>query len=76
MERQKIESFDKLNDRDKIISPIDKMVMEYRVNEQDGEKYLVDNKSAYPYFQFDANDWYYYSGSKEVGEIDKEYFNQ
>ena len=76
MERQKIASFDKLNDKDKIISPIDKMVMEYRVSGQDGEKYLVDNKSVYPYFQFDVNDWYYYSGSKEVGEIDKEYFNQ
>ena len=50
--------------------------MEYRVSGQDGEKYLVDNKSVYPYFQFDVNDWYYYSGSKEVGEIDKEYFNQ
>ena len=42
--------------------------------DKDGEKYLASKKSLFPYFQFDADDFYIYDGEKEVGEVDKEYF--
>ena len=73
MERQKIKSFEKLKHGYKIISPIDNEVTEFYVD-KDGEKYLAGKKSLFPYFQFDAEDFYIYDGEKEVGEVDKEYF--
>ena len=73
MKRQKIKSFDELKHGDKIISPIDNEVTEFYID-KDGEKYLASKKSLFPYFQFDAEDFYIYDGMKEIGEVDKEYF--
>lgn len=73
MERQKIKSFDNLKHGDIIISPIDNEVTEFYIN-NDGEKYLASKKCLFPYFQFNAEDFYIYDGTKEVGEVDKEYF--
>ena len=74
MKRQKIKSFNELKDGDKIISPIDNEVTGFRIDKYDGEKYLTGANSAYPIFQFDPNDFYIYNGTKEIGEVDKEYF--
>lgn len=73
MERQKIKSFEELKHGDKIISPIDNEVTEFYID-RDGDKYLAGKKSLFPYYQFDAEDFYIYDGEKEVGEVDKEYF--
>ena len=73
MERKKIKSFDELKHGDKIISSIDNEVTEFYID-KDGEKYLASKKSLFPYFQFDAEDFYIYDGTKEIGEVDKEYF--
>ena len=71
--RTKIESFEKLKHGDKIISPIDNEVTEFYIDEN-GEKYLASKNSIYPYHQFEAEDFYIYDGTKEIGDIDKEYF--
>ena len=73
MARQKIKSFNELKDGDKIISPIDNEVTGFRIDKYDGERYLTGPNSAYPIFQFDPNDFYIYDGTKEIGEVDKEY---
>lgn len=73
MKKIRIESFEKLQHRDRIISPIDNVVTEFYID-KDGDKYLASKKSLWNYAQFDADDFYYYNGNKEVGEIDKEYF--
>ena len=70
---EKIITFDNLKHGDKIISPIDNEVTEFYIDKY-GEKYLASKKSLFPYFQFDADDFYFYDGEKEVGEVDKEYF--
>ncbi len=75
MTREKIKSFDELKDGDKIISPIDNEVTGFRIDKYDGEKYLTSENGAFPIFQFDANDFYIYDGTKKIGEVDKEYFN-
>lgn len=74
MIRKKIGSFDNLNHGDKIISPIDNEVTEFYVTES-GIKYLASKNSLYAIYQFREDDFYYYDGDKEVGEIDKEYFD-
>lgn len=73
MERQKIKSFEELKHGDKIISPIDNEVTEFYID-KDGEKYLASKNSLFPYFQFDAEDFYIYDGNMEVGEVDKDFF--
>lgn len=73
MKRKKIESFDNLKHGDKIISPIDNEVTEFYID-KDGEKYLTGKKSLFSIFQFNADDFYFYDGHKENGEIDNEYF--
>ena len=73
MDRRKIETFDNLSNGDKIISPIDNEVTEFYINEQ-GDKYLKGKISLFPLFQFNSNDFYFYEGGKESGEVDKEYF--
>ena len=73
MKRQKIKSFDELKQGDKSSESIDKEVTELYID-KDGEKYLASKKSLFPYFQFDAEDFYIYDGTKEIGEVDKEYF--
>ena len=70
---QKIKSFEELKHGDKIISPIDNEVTEFFID-KDGDKYLASQSSAYPYFQFDADDFYIYDGNMEVGEVDKDFF--
>lgn len=73
---KKIESFNNLKHGDKIISPIDCEVTGFCID-KDGEKYLTGrNGSLFPYFQFDANDFYYYTGYKEVGEYDEAFFEK
>ena len=72
---QKIKSFEELKHGDKIISPIDNEVTEFCID-KDGNKYLASQSSVYPYFQFDADDFYIYDGDKATGEIDKEYFKK
>lgn len=66
MKRIKIKSFNGLKDEDKIISSIDNEVMGFRVDKCDGQKYLTG----------ESNDFYIYEGTKEIGQIDKEYFEQ
>ena len=72
-EHKKIVSFENLKHGDRIISPIDNEVTEFYID-KDGEKYLAGKTSLFPYFQFEADDFYYYDGTKEVGEVDKEFF--
>jgi hypothetical protein len=73
VKRQKIGSFENLKHGDKIISPIDNEVTAFYID-KDGDKYLASARSIWPLFQFDADDYYVYTGNKEVGEVDKEYF--
>lgn len=73
MERRKIETFDNLKHGDKIISPIDNEVTEFYVS-RSGDKYLAGKTSLFDVYQFDSNDFYFYNGKKEVGEVDKDYF--
>ena len=70
---ENLKSFDELKHGDKIISPIDCEVTGFFVD-KDGEKYLASEKSLFAIYQFDANDFYRYTGQKEVGEVDKEFF--
>ena len=72
-ERRQLKSFEELKHGDKIISPIDNEVTEFYIG-KDEEKYLASKGSLFPYFQFDAEDFYIYDGTMEVGEVDKEYF--
>ena len=41
---------------------------------KNGDKYLAGKTSLFDIYQFDPNDFYFYNGKKEVGEVDKEYF--
>lgn len=75
MERQKIKSFDELKHGDKIISPIDNEVTLFSID-SDGIKYLTSKHCAFPAFQFNAEDFYTYAGTKEVGEIDNDYLKE
>ena len=75
MTNRKLKSFDALKHKDKIISPIDSEVTEFLINNE-GEKYLANKNSMYPYVQFDPKDFYIYNGTKEVGEIDKDFFTE
>jgi hypothetical protein len=70
-----LKSFDELKNGDKIISPIDKEVTAFLIDNE-GEKYLANKTSMYPYVQFDPRDFYIYDGVKEVGEVDEEYFKE
>lgn len=72
--KKQLKSFDDLKHGDKIISPIDNEVTEFYIH-KDGEKYLASKSCLFPYFQFDAKDFYIYDGEKEVGEVDNEFFN-
>lgn len=71
--RKPIKSFDNLKHGDKIISPIDNEITAYYVG-NNNEKYLASKSCIYPLFQFEAEDFYYYDGEKEVGEKDIGYF--
>ena len=73
MKRRKIESFDNLKYGDKIISPIDSVVTELFIGKS-GEKYLAVKNSLFNICQFDVDDFYFYNGNKENGEIDSKYF--
>lgn len=73
MNAKKIETFANLKDGDKIISPIDNEVTGFRIDKHDGERYLTSANCAFPIFQFDPNDFYFYYGEKEIGEVDTEY---
>lgn len=70
---KQIKSFDSLKHGDKIISPIDNEVVEFLIA-NDGSKYLASKSSAYDYCQFDPTDFYIYTGSKEAGETDADFF--
>lgn len=73
MNKIRIDSFEKLKHGDRIISPIDNVVTEFYID-KDGDKYLASKESLFPYYQFNAEDFYIYDGEKEVGEIDNGYF--
>lgn len=73
MKRKKIQSFNNLKHGDKIISPIDNEVTEFYVT-KGGDKYLAGKTSLFGLYQFNADDFYFYDGNKEVGEVDEEYF--
>ena len=68
-------TFDNLKHGDKIISPIDNEVTEFYIH-SDGSKYLASKNSLFEYYQFTPSGFCLYTGDKEVGEVDKEYFNQ
>ena len=73
MKRQKIGTFNNLKNGDLIISPIDNEVTQYYID-KDGNKYLSGKNSLFDIFQFDAEDFYFYNGEKQCGEIDNRYF--
>lgn len=68
-------TFDNLKHGDKMISPTDNEVTEFLIA-NDGEKYLANKTCMYNYVQFTPSDFCMYTGDKEVGEVDKEYFNR
>ena len=70
-----IGTFDNLKHGDKIISPIDNEVTEFYVSKS-GDKYLAGKTSLFDLCQFNADDFYFYDGDKETGEVDKDYFHQ
>ena len=72
MSAKKIESFNNLKHGDKIISPIDNEVTEFYI--MDKEMFLKGKSCLFEIWQFDPDDFYFYNGIKECGEIDKEYF--
>lgn len=69
MKRKPIKSFDNLRNGDLIISPIDNEVTQY-LEGKDGNKYLANKNSMYPLYQFNEKDFYFYEGTKEIGEVD------
>jgi len=73
MQKQPLVSFDILKNGDKIISPIDKEVTEFLIS-KNGDKYLASKHSMFYFTQFNPKDFYKYDGSKEVGEVDGDYF--
>ena len=73
MNRKKIETFRDLKHGDKIINPIDNVVTEFRIS-KDGGKYLAGKTSLFNLYQFHSDDFYFYDGDKNVGEVDKEFF--
>ena len=68
-----LKTFEDLKHGDKIISPIDNEVTEFYIDSF-GEKYLAGNTSLFPYFQFEPSDFYIYTGTKETGEKDNDFF--
>lgn len=72
--RKNIKNFNILKHGDKIISPIDNEVTEFYVN-KNGERYLASKTSLFDVYQFNPDDFYFYDGNKEVGEVDNEFFN-
>lgn len=74
MNRKPVKSFNILKHGDLIISPIDNQVTQFYIDKR-GNKYLSSEKSLFDLFQFDAEDFYFYDGNKNIGEVDKEYFN-
>lgn len=75
MKRKPIKSFDNLKHGDLIISPIDNEVTQFFVT-KDGSKFLTGKISLFDLYQFNAENFYFYDGDKQIGEIDKEYFNE
>ena len=75
MKRKPIKSFDNLKHGDLIISPIDNEVTQFFVA-KDGGKFLTGKISLFDLYQFNAENFYFYDGDKQIGEIDKEYFNE
>ena len=57
-----IGSFEELKHGARIISPIDNEVTEFYIDKT-GEKYLASKSCLFPYFQFDASDFYHYNGT-------------
>lgn len=75
MQKQPLETFDLLKNGDKIISPIDKEVTELLIS-HDGDRYLASKHSMFFFTQFDPHDFYKYDGTKDVGEVDADYFKE
>ena len=73
-ELKKIKVFSELEDKTKVISPIDNVVTEFRRYKESGEEYLCSQRSAYPIFQFNPEDFVVYTGAKDIDEVDEEFF--
>lgn len=73
-ELKKIKVFSELEDKTKVISPIDNVVTEFRRYKESGEAYLCSQRSAYPIFQFNPEDFVVYTGAKDIDEVDEEFF--
>ena len=71
--RNPIESFDNLKHGDLIINPIDNEVIVLKIDKNNGDRYLCDATSAYPSCQFSSKDFYFYDGTKEIGEKDNNF---
>jgi hypothetical protein len=76
MEFKKIKVFSELEDKTKVISPIDNVVTEYRKDKETGEEYLCSKRSAFLAFQFNPEDFVVYTGIKDIDEVDKEFFER
>ena len=72
--RNPIESFDNLKHGDLIINPIDNEVIVLKIDKNNGDRYLCDATSAYPSCQFSSKDFYFYDGTKEIGEKDNNFW--
>lgn len=73
LQEKQLKTFEDLKHGDLIISPIDNEVTAFYIDFEE-EKFLANKTCIYPYFQFDAEDFYIYDGEKEIGEKDEEYF--
>lgn len=73
--RKPIKSFENLKHGDLIISPIDNEVTVLKIDKDNGDRYLCSATSAYPSWQFQSKDFYFYDGTKEIGKKDETFFN-
>lgn len=74
--RKPIKSFDNLKHDNLIISPIDNEVTVFKIDKNNGDRYLCSATSAYPSYQFKSKDFYFYDGTKEIGEKDNNFFDE
>lgn len=70
---EKFKSFNDLKDGTKVISFIDNMVTEFKID-NNGEQYLCSKKSMWPIYQFTPDDFVIYTGEKDIYEIDSSFF--
>ena len=69
----KIKNFNDLKNGTLVISNIDNVVTEYRVD-KDGDEYLCSKRSMWPIFQFNPDDFVIYTGDKDIDDLDPLFF--